>query len=66
MRTGELGRWGEIAVCEQLARNGWTGCTHLPVGARCWGIEAFKDQKKYLFAVKTNEAMKRAWPCAKR
>ncbi len=50
-RTSELGRFGEIAVCEQLTQNGWYNCS--VIGGRCFDIEAYKGGKKFLFSVKT-------------
>jgi hypothetical protein len=50
-RKSELGRFGEIVVCEQLTQNGWYNCS--VIGGRCFDIEAHKGGQKFLFSVKT-------------
>jgi hypothetical protein len=50
-RKSELGRFGEIVVCEQLTQNGWYSCS--VIGGRCFDIEAYKGGQKFLFSVKT-------------
>jgi hypothetical protein len=52
-RKGELGRYGEIVVCELLAENGWHNCTHIGGFNRCYDIAAYKDGQKFLISVKT-------------
>jgi len=51
-RRSELGRFGEIVVCERLAQNGYS-CIYLGGTNRCFDIEASKDGQKFLFSVKT-------------
>ena len=52
-RRSELGRFGEIVVCEQLTKNGRQNCTHIGGINRCFDAEAYKSGQKHLFAVKT-------------
>jgi hypothetical protein len=49
-RKSELGRFGEVVVCEQLTQNGYN-CS--VIGGRCFDIEAYKGGQKFLFSVKT-------------
>jgi hypothetical protein len=50
-RKSKLGRFGEIAVCEQLSNNGWQNCRR--IGGRCFDIEAYYAGQRYLISVKT-------------
>jgi hypothetical protein len=52
-RRNELGRLGEIVVCEQLTKNGWQNCTHIGGINKCYDAEAYKGGQKHLFSVKT-------------
>jgi hypothetical protein len=52
-RKSELGLFGEIVVCEQLANNGWYDCTRIGGFSPCFDMQAYKAGKKYLFSVKT-------------
>jgi hypothetical protein len=52
-RTTELGRYGEIVVCEYLAKNGWHNCTLTGGTNRCFDIKAYRAGQTFLFSVKT-------------
>jgi hypothetical protein len=52
-RKTELGRYGEVLVCEHLAKDGWHNCTLIGGTNRCYDVEAYKDRRKFLISVKT-------------
>jgi hypothetical protein len=51
-RRKEIGDYGEMVVCEQLAKSGWQNCTHIGGFNPCYDIEAYKGGQKHLFSVK--------------
>jgi hypothetical protein len=52
-RRGELGRYGETAVCELLAGNGWHNCHHIGGTNPYFDITADKNGQKFFVSVKT-------------
>ena len=48
-RKSELGRFGEMVVCERLAENGLSNCARIAGVSPCYDIQAYKNGRKYLF-----------------